>query len=184
MTAPLVVCVDDDPSVVRTIVRLLKREHIEVMSTTEPEEALEWVLANDVAVLVSDYDMPGMNGVQLASRARQLRPATVRILISGRLELDTVLASVNDGEVFRVMAKPFDPDAVVATVHRGIAYHRELAAIAGDRELAQRRAQVAAALEEQFPTISAPARGYDGAYLVQRPAEPLAGLEALLALRR
>ena len=186
MIEPLIICVDDDADVARVVARSLKREHLQLMSTTEPQEALEWIVDNEVAVLVSDYEMPLMNGIELSSRVRELSPTTVRVLLTGHLDIETALASINEGEIYRFLPKPLRVESLVAAVHQAIAYHRELAAVAVDRQRAITRARVEAELEARFPTITTPARAHDGAYLVVRPPEAqLAGLglEALLALR-
>ena len=185
--APLVVCVDDDPLVARTIARSLRHQHLLPMTTTEPEEALEWVLEHDVAVLVSDFHMPVMNGVELAARVRALRPSTVRILVTGALDLQTALASINQGEVYRFVPKPFDLDQVTQVVRDGVEQHQALAMVAAERERTERRARERAALETRWASITMPARAHDGAYLVPRVAsDELAGsgLDELLALRR
>jgi len=185
--APLVVCVDDDAAVARALSRSFQREQLSSLATTEPEEALEWVLENEVAVLVSDFNMPVMNGVELASRVRQLRPTTVRILLTGNTDLDTAMASINQGEIFRFVQKPVHLASFMTVVHEAVTYHRELAAIAGERELAARREKLNAELEARYPMFTTPARAHDGAYLVQRRPDAAyaeLGLESLLELRR
>jgi len=187
VSAPLVVCVDDDAEVARALSRSFKREQLAALSTTEPEEALEWVLENDVAVLVSDFNMPVMNGVELASRVRSLRPATVRILLTGNTDLDTAMASINQGGIYRFVQKPVHLASLMALVHEAVTHHRELAAIAAERELAARRTKLNAELEARFPTFTTPPRAHDGAYLLQRRPDAAytdVGLDALLALRR
>ena len=184
---PRVVCVDDEPIITRTLVRSLRGEHLLPMATTEPEEALSWVLEHDVAVLVSDYHMPSMNGIELAARVRALRPLTVRVLVTGALDVPTALASINEGEVFRFVPKPFQPDHIARVIREALALHRTLVGVAAERERTERRARERAELEARFPTITTPARARDGAYVVQRrPAGALEGLglDQLLALRR
>lgn len=183
MSAPVIVCVDDDPTVTRTILRTVRHEQMSTMGTTEPEQALSWVLEHDVAVLVSDYNMPSMTGVELAARVRRLRPATVRILVTGNLDVSTALASINQGEVFRFVTKPFAPDEVVRAIREGVEQHRALAQVAAQEKILRERA----ALEARHPALTRPARAHDGAYLVSSLApDSLAGLglDELLALRR
>jgi DNA-binding NtrC family response regulator len=180
-SGPKIVCVDDEPIVGRSIVRSLRGDQLQPMVTTEPEEALSWVLEHEVAVLVSDYHMPSMNGVQLSARVRELRPQTVRVLITGALDVPTALASINEGEVFRFVPKPFSLADVARVIREAVARHRTLAEAAA----LQRRAREQAELEARFPSITTPARGDDGAYVVpSRPVAGLAGLDELLALRR
>ncbi|MBV8760597.1 MAG: response regulator [Deltaproteobacteria bacterium] len=185
--APLVVCVDDDPAVARALARAMRGEHLLPMATTEPAEALEWVLAHDVAVLVSDYNMPEMNGVQLAARVRELRPSTVRILVTGSLDLDTAMASINQGEVFRFVPKPFDVAHVARVIRDGVEQHRALAQVAAEREKVERRQRERATLEARWQSLTTPARAHDGAYLIPHIASDRfdgLGLDDVLALRR
>ena len=185
--APVIVCVDDDPTVARTLARMMRGEKLLPMATTEPSEALEWVLEHDVAVLVSDYNMPTMNGVQLAARVRELRPSTVRILVTASLDLDTALASINQGEVFRFVPKPFDVAQVARAIRDGVAQHHALAQVAAEREKVERRQRERAALEARWQSLTTPARAFDGAYLVPHVASSSlegVGLDDLLALRR
>jgi DNA-binding NtrC family response regulator len=184
---PLVVCVDDDPEVARRIASSLRREKMTMMSTTEPDEALEWVLDNEVAVLVSDYEMPLMNGIELAAKVRQLRPTTVRILLTGHVTAHTAMNGINKGGVFRFVPKPFELEQLVSVVHEGVNHHLELAAVANERDHVVRRGRTTAELETRYPTLTTPVRTIDGAYVVRRnPSETFVslGLEALLELRR
>jgi DNA-binding NtrC family response regulator len=186
MSPPTIVCVDDDAQIARTLARAFKKEQLHPLSTTEPEEALEFVAENDVAVLVTDYEMANMNGIELACRVREMSPTTVRILITGHLQIDTVMASINQGEVFRFVPKPFSIDSLLAIVREAIELHRGQVAAATAREQAALRAKINAELEALHPTLTTPARAHDGAYLVQRRADAQfadLGLDPLLALR-
>lgn len=151
---PLVVCVDDDEAMLGTVVRCLKREPIELRSTLSASEALAWISSSEVAVLVSDYDMPEMTGAQLAGHARRVRPETVRILLTGQRSLETAIDGINQGEIFRFLNKPFENDMLRAAVNAGIARNRELLAMSGDRERRQRREALRAGLEAEYPGIS------------------------------
>jgi DNA-binding NtrC family response regulator len=184
---PIVVCVDDDPDMLAAVTRTLKREGLHLMPTLDPNQALTWVAAHQVAVLLSDYEMPQMTGVELAAAARKVRPETVRILLTGRKTLDTAIDGINRGEVFRFLNKPFEPDQLKAVIAEGVAKHRELAAIVGDRELALRRERLVSELEVEFPTITRVDKDADGVYTI--PPTELAsiagmGLDAVALLGR
>jgi len=188
-TKPLVVCVDDDRAVLATIVRCLKRESIEIRSTLSANEALSWISTLEVAVLVSDYDMPEMTGAQLAGHARRVRPETVRILLTGQRTLETAIDGINQGEIFRFLNKPFSNEQLRGAVNAGVARNQELLALSGDRERRQRREALRTALEAEYPGISQVERA-DGAYEVM--ADPwseaaelrLSGLTAELEIAR
>jgi DNA-binding NtrC family response regulator len=151
---PLVICVDDDEAMLGTVVRCLKREPIEIRSTLSASEALGWIAAEEVAVLVSDYDMPEMTGAQLAGHARRVRPETVRILLTGQRSLETAIDGINQGEIFKFLNKPFDNEQLRGAVNAGVARNRELLAMSGDRQRRQRREALRAALEAEYPGIS------------------------------
>jgi hypothetical protein len=71
-------------------------------------------------------------------------------------------------------------------VHEGVAHHRELAAVANERDHVMRRSRIVAELEATYPNLTAPVRAIDGAYIVRRSTNESCvglGLDALLALR-
>jgi DNA-binding NtrC family response regulator len=151
---PLVVCVDDDDAMLATVARCLRREPLEIRATLSASEALNWIATDEVAVLVSDYDMPEMTGAQLAGHARRVRPETVRILLTGKRNLETAIDGINQGEVFRFLNKPFDNNDLRSTVVAAVARNRELLAMSGDRERRERREVMRTALEAEYPGIS------------------------------
>src|ERR1043165_2993308 len=148
---PVVVCGDDDEAMLSTVVRCLKREPFEVRSTLSATEALSWVASDDIAVLVSDYDMPEMTGAQLAGHARGVRPETTRILLTGKRTLETAIDGINQGEIFRFLNKPFDNDQLRAALHAGAGRNKELLAMLGDPA---RRNAPHAAVKSECPRIS------------------------------
>ena len=156
MTAklPIVVCVDDDDAMLATVARCIRREHVEVRATLSASEALGWIASGEIAVLVSDYDMPEMTGAQLAGHARRVRPETVRILLTGKRTLEAAVDGINQGEIFRFLNKPFDNEQLRAAVNAGVVRNRELLALSGDRQRRQRRQAIQVELETEYPGIS------------------------------
>lgn len=180
-----IVCVDDEPAVLAAVTRALRPLAREVLATSEPRLALDWIALRDVAVLVADYEMPEMNGVDLVSAARAVRPETVRVLLTGWRQLDAAIEGINRGEVFRYVSKPFDAAGLRDAVRAAIDRHLELVASAELREQAARRERLAQALEAEHPGLTSVARDPDGAYRV--PAGAVAGaaglgLDAVLVL--
>lgn len=102
-----ILCVDDDPSIVRALQWLLQRD-FEVLTTTSAQEAIELVQANDFDVVVSDQRMPVMTGVELLREVKRLRPRALRILLTGYSDMNAILRSVNESEVFRFVQKPWN----------------------------------------------------------------------------
>ncbi len=112
---PRVLCVDDEPGVLRSLDALL-RNRFDVTSTTDAREALELVRHSEFDVVISDQRMPGMTGTELLEQVKALSPHTMRLLLTGYADYAEVLQSVNNSEVFRFVHKPWDNRHLVETV--------------------------------------------------------------------
>lgn len=173
----LIVCIDDDDAILGAVARTLRREPtFEVRATSSAHDALAWIANEQVAVLVSDYEMPEMTGAQLAGQAKRIRPETVRILLTGRRTLETAIDGIHQGEIFRFMNKPFEDRVLRQVVHEAVQRHLELLALSGDRQRRERREALRNALEAEYPGISQVERenGY-----VEVTADPWADALAL-----
>jgi DNA-binding NtrC family response regulator len=164
--APIVLCVDDDPDMLASVGRILRREGYQVLQSNNPHEGLKILGARPVAVLVSDFEMPEMTGVELCVGARSVRPETVRILLTGRGTFDTAVSGINQGEIFRFLSKPVDPALLVRAVAAALVRHQELATAARDRDVAARRDHLMTELEAEYPGITRVDRDDDGTYRV------------------
>lgn len=183
----LIVCVDDDRDVLLAITRTLRTLPVDVVATDSPRDALDMVALKDVAVIISDYEMPTMNGVELVAAAKRLRPETVRMLVTGHRTYDTAVDGINQGEVFRYIGKPFMPVELRAAVTEAVAKHQELTRSSSELERATRRERLTADLELEHPGLTKIERERDGSYLVPLPdlAQLAAvGLAALTDLAR
>lgn len=155
MSKALIVCVDDDEAMLSTVGRCLRREpSFEVRQTTSPQQVIDWVTNEEVAVLVSDYEMPEMTGAQLAGYVKRIRPETVRVLLTGRRTLDTAIDGINQGEIFRFIGKPFEDRQLRQAVLEAAQRHEELAALSGERRRRERREALRRDLEVEYPGIS------------------------------
>lgn len=112
---PTVLFVDDEERIVRSL-RMLFRGRCEVLATTSGRQAIEWVRQRRVHVVVSDQRMPEVSGVEVLRAVAQHSPATMRILLTGYADLEAVTASVNDGEIFRFVEKPWDAQHLIGVV--------------------------------------------------------------------
>jgi len=99
MSLPVVLFVDDEPNILKSINRLLSGSNFIIITETNPESAINQVISKDVAVIVADYNMPGMNGVELLSKVNAVSPQTVRILLTGCSEISIAVEAINIGEV-------------------------------------------------------------------------------------
>ena len=107
-----VLLVDDDEKVVSSLQRLLALDGYVVLRASNALEGFEQLALNRVAVIVSDFRMPGMNGAEFLGRAKELYPETVRIMLSGHADFDSVTDAVNVGAIYKFLNKPWSDDDV------------------------------------------------------------------------
>jgi serine/threonine-protein kinase len=121
--------VDDEERIV-TALRSIFRTHYHVFTATNGPEALEFVRKFEPHVVVSDQRMPEMTGVELLRRVKGMAPNTVRMLLTGYSDLAAIVGSINDGEVFRFISKPWDNQEIQKTMAEAAAIAIDLAATA------------------------------------------------------
>ncbi|AXQ30169.1 response regulator [Solimonas sp. K1W22B-7] len=121
-TAPRarVLFVDDEPRVLTTM-RMLFRARYELFFAESGQAALELLKSQPVDVIVSDQRMPGMTGIEMLRAARDLNPNAMRILLTGYSDLNAIIGSINEGEIFRFVNKPWMNDDLSTTVARAVA---------------------------------------------------------------
>jgi diguanylate cyclase (GGDEF)-like protein/PAS domain S-box-containing protein len=102
--------VDDEPNILNSLSRLLRREGYHIMTAESPAEAFEKLAVHPAQVVISDQRMPTMSGTEFLSRVRQLYPDTVRMVLTGYTDLDSVTGAINRGAVYKFLTKPWDDD--------------------------------------------------------------------------
>ena len=119
-----VLFVDDEPSVLDGIRRQLRKQ-VQVHTAIGGEEGLiQLDEAGPFAVVVADMRMPRMNGAEFLGKVRERSPDSVRIVLSGQSDLESTIAAVNSGQLFRFLTKPCSSEELLATVRAGIEQHR------------------------------------------------------------
>ena len=119
-----VLLVDDEANILNALARLFLDRDVRVLRAGNGEEALGIVRREPVAVVVTDNLMPGMRGVELLTRVRDLSPDTVRVLLTGYADLPTAIEAINRGEVFRFHVKPWVDEEIIGTVEEGVRRYR------------------------------------------------------------
>jgi serine/threonine-protein kinase len=98
----------DDEERILTALKSIFRGKYHVLTAANGQEALDFIRRFRIPVIVSDQRMPGMLGVDLLRRSREISPDSVRILLTGYSDLASIVGSINDGEVYRFISKPWD----------------------------------------------------------------------------
>jgi CheY-like chemotaxis protein len=125
---PRVLCVDDEPDILEGMRDNLRRS-FEVTTAVGPTEGLEALATKGpFAVVVSDMRMPVMNGAAFLAEVHREAPDTVRMLLTGQTDLESAIAAVNQGQIFRFLTKPCPQDALLQALVAGVRQHRLLTA--------------------------------------------------------
>jgi len=115
MTKQLLLIVDDELRVLRSLKAVFRSGYL-VRTTTDCQEALQILQAEQVNTIISDQRMPEMRGVDLLNQARQISPNTMRLLLTGYSDIPSILDAINQGEVYRYITKPWGQEEIQAVV--------------------------------------------------------------------
>lgn len=110
-----VLFVDDDPLQLRAVARALS-ESVEVSTALGASEALELLSRTHVDIVISDLDMPVVDGIELLAHVRRQHPNALRMMFTAAPSLERALLAINEGEVHRFFVKPLDLDSFAHTV--------------------------------------------------------------------
>ena len=129
-----ILIVDDEQRVLASLTRTLLEEDFDSTRTAlNGLDALEIVKTTpNLALIISDHHMPGMNGIDFLVQARKISPHTTRILLSGAADLEMAVDAVNRGSIFRFLIKPCPTDVLLTAVRDGI---KQYQLVTGERDL-------------------------------------------------
>ena len=133
-TQEVILFVDDERSVLDYTSSIFENKGLTILTANCALDALDIVKEQSVAVVVSDNEMPGMRGIELLSRIKEVSPHTVKIMMTASADLATALAAINSGEVFRFVPKPWKKAEMLRAVKDGIRRYRVLQSIKSEDE--------------------------------------------------
>lgn len=121
-----VLFVDDEENILRSVERLFREKDFTLRSALNAREALSIVQEEAVAVIVSDNLMPGMSGIEMLCRVRELSPSTVKVLMTAHADLPTAVAAINRSEIFRFVIKPWENNELAWVVEESLTRYRTI----------------------------------------------------------
>lgn len=184
---PTVLFVDDERVTLNVLQRLLAGETYDMVFTNSGANALAVMAQRPVAVIVTDLEMPEMDGFALLAAVREKYPDTIRMALSVHDDSDYLISAINTGQVYRYITKPWNIQALKVTVNQALALfdvqqkNRELLARLGENNqmlemrVAERTRQLLA-VEKQAEV------GKHAAYIVHNLNGPLQALRSGLEL--
>ena len=116
-----ILCVDDEEHILKAMKRIFLDTDYEIITASSGEEGLSVLSRTDmIQVVVSDYRMPGMNGVEFLREVCRRWPQTVRIVLSGYADTVSVISAINEGEIYKFIPKPWNDEDLKVTVGNAV----------------------------------------------------------------
>jgi CheY-like chemotaxis protein len=129
-----ILLVDDDVNILNGLKRLLHKKY-EMLFAVSGKEAIELAKSNkDIAVVVSDYKMPEMDGNELLSSLKTIIPDAVRMMLTGYADIEASIKAINEGRIFRFLTKPCPSELLSEAIDEGI---KQYNLVISERELFQ-----------------------------------------------
>ncbi len=162
-----ILVVDDEPRVVRAVARVFAGGPVRVVTATDPREALVEVTRQpELRLVISDYLMPGMDGLEFLGEVQKFNDALIRIILTGHADLEAVLKAINQVGVYKFILKPWNNYDLYWTVLRAL----ELDQVRREKRLLQRQlasqSRMLERIEQLYPGISRIERDADGAIVL------------------
>lgn len=143
---PGILLVDDEPNVLRTLERSLRNTSWTLHTAPSGEEGLDALEREHIQVVVSDFQMRGMDGIAFLNFVKEMRPDVQRVLLTGRADGRAVERAVNESEVYRFVNKPWNDTQLLAVIKDCLEHHGMIESIRRyEAELAERNAELEAA---------------------------------------
>ncbi|EKT4067133.1 EAL domain-containing protein [Stenotrophomonas maltophilia] len=161
---------DDEENVLRSLVRLFRRDGYRILAAGNVRDAFDLLAINDVQVILSDQRMSDMSGTEFLGRVKMLYPDTIRLVLSGYTDLNTVTDAINRGAIYRFLTKPWNDDELRKHIHQAFRTYEEqrrsnagpAPAESNDDELRKHIHQAFRTYEEQRRSNAGPAPAESG----------------------
>lgn len=118
-----ILIVDDEPAILSSLRRVLRNDGYEIFTAQSAGEGFEILAKHEVQVVLSDQRMPVMNGTEFLSRVRKIYPDTVRMVLSGYADLESISGAVNLGAIYKFLTKPWDDQMLREHIGEAFAHH-------------------------------------------------------------
>ena len=130
-----VLFVDDEQAIRSAIERMyLERDDVRCLFAASGQEGLDILAREDVWVVVSDYLMPGMRGIEFLSKVKGMRPDTVRIMMTAYADLNIAIDAINKSEAYRFITKPWNNLELMDTIDEALMRYQLIQSLVSEDE--------------------------------------------------
>ena len=160
--------VDDEPHVLKSFERALRKESYTLMTAQGGEEGLKLLEAREVSLVISDYNMPQMNGLEFLKRVKTLYPHILTIMLTGQAEMEIAVQAINEAGVYKFIQKPWEDADLKITILRAL----ESIDLATERDRLRQKIKsrdiILNELEKNHPGITKVQRDEDGCLILEQ----------------
>lgn len=168
-----IMLVDDEPQVLKSLERILRRSDHEVEMYQDPRQALQRFHTATFDLVVSDYRMPGLDGVEFLKEVKRLQPDVMRLILSAYGDLDALISAINEAEIYRFISKPWNDMELMLAIDKALEHRRILVenrrlaeTVRRQHEQLNRQEQALTELEQKHPEIAKVMWGPDGSVIL------------------
>ncbi|MFH1215827.1 MAG: response regulator [Pseudomonadota bacterium] len=116
-----ILCVDDEVNVLRSLKRLFMDEDFTIITAASGEEAIELLEKEQpVQLILSDYRMPGMTGVDFLKHVCEKWPKIIRMILSGYADTASIVSAINEGQIYKFIPKPWNDHELKVTIDKAL----------------------------------------------------------------
>jgi DNA-binding NtrC family response regulator len=112
--------VDDEPLILKAILRVLRNDRYVIFTAADADEGLKILEDRKVELVVSDQNMPGMPGVDFLQKVKADHPNTLTIMLTGQADIDVAMRAMNDAGVYKFILKPWDDSDFKLTIRHAL----------------------------------------------------------------
>ncbi len=165
MSPHSILIVDDEKNVLNAIQRGLRKEPYTIYTAESGDKALSIINARDISLVVSDYNMPHVNGLEFLKEIKTMYPHVLTIMLTGQAEIEVAVKAINEAGVYKFILKPWDDEDLRITIRRAL----ESIELTTERDRLLRKIKsrdtILNDLEQKFPGITKVEKDEDG-YMV------------------
>ncbi len=166
-----VLIVDDEPTVRGVLEDAFALEQFQVLSADSAENALGILEKEEVDVVISDEQMPGMHGSEFLSLVRKEHPDTIRMILTGHASLEAAIRAINEGEIYRFFTKPCNVIDLAITVRQAIQHKELLEESQRLLKTTKKQNSIIKNIEREHPGITHVHRNEEGAIILDENNE-------------
>ena len=122
MNSYRILIVDDDEHILNAIKRILYDEEYEIFTAKSGKEGLDLVKSNDFQMIISDYRMKEMDGIEFLKSVNKVSPKTVRILLTGYVDVSVTIPAINEGHIYKFLVKPWNEFDLKLQIRKSLEY--------------------------------------------------------------